>query len=359
MWFKNVYVFQLTRSQYFEQLNLPSLLKSGVFVPCGKTDMKKFGFVSALPDTENLIHSFNNNDFMLLRVQQEEKVIVPDAVERPLKEKVKEIEKNEQRRATKSEKEQLKEDIIFELLPHAQSKYKNTYLYIDVKRGLIVVDSASRSIAEDILALIRKCIGTLPITDYIQGDELSATLKDWICEPKNIPEKFKVGYELKISGLGDEANQASFTNQDLYDETLQVFMNDFQHDVKQLKVDFDEMLSVTLKDDGSLRKIKYFDVLMEQNDDIDSDDRLARIDADLVLFTGEFGRFLDSFISLEVVAEFEIEPFDATSVNEKLSELKEKFEAELLEKGVSITLIANAACDELCTAISPENVDNL
>ncbi len=187
MWFKNAYVFQLTRSQYFEQIDLPALLESCKFVPCGKEEQKKFGLVSALPDTENLVHGFNNNDFMVLRAQQEEKVILPDSIDRPLKKKVAEIEKNEQRRATKKEKEQIKEDIIFELLPHAQSRFKITWLYIDVKRGLIVIDTSTKGTAEDILALIRKGVGTLPVTAYIMGDELSATAKDWLLDPKSVP----------------------------------------------------------------------------------------------------------------------------------------------------------------------------
>jgi recombination associated protein RdgC len=332
MWFKNAYIYQLTRSQYFEQIDLPNLIKSGVFIPCGKTEMTKFGFVSALPGTENLVHGFNN-DFMLLRVQREEKVIVPDAITRPLNERVKIIEENELRGVSKREKEQIKEEIIFELLPHAQSRYKNTHFYIDVKRGLIVIDSANSGAAEDVLSLMRKCIGTLPITCFFMTGKLQDTLKDWISTPNNIPEKIKVGYELKISGLGDEATQATFINQDLYDETLQSFMNDFQHDVKQLNVEFDDMLSVTLKDDGSLRKIKYFDVLMDKNEEIDSDDLLARIDADLVLFTGEFGRFLDSFIDINVVEKVDVQVFDATSINEKLIELKKQIGKIPMEVG--------------------------
>lgn len=336
MWFKNAFIFKLTRSQYFEQIDLETLIKESEFVPCGKTEQTKFGFVSALPDTENLVHSVNNESHMLLRVQHEEKVILPDSINRPLKEACAAIEKNEQRHATKKEKEQIKEDIIFELLPTAQSKFNITWLYIDVQRGLIVINTSSRSTAEDILSLLRKSIGTLPITDYILADDLCATMKDWLMDPKAVPAKYYVGSELKISGIGEEANNATFGNQDLYDDSLQQFMNDFQYDVKHLKVSFDEMLSVTLKDDGSLRSITYWDVLTEQNEDIDSDDLLARIDADFVLFTGEFGRFLDSFKEFEVVDVVALEPFDATSVNEKIIGLKEKFQAELTEIGVTI-----------------------
>ena len=43
--------------------------------------------------------------------------------------------------------------------------------------------------------------------------------------------------------------------------------------------------------------MKFFDVLQEQNDDIDSDDVLAKLDADFALMAGEINRLINDLLS--------------------------------------------------------------
>ena len=43
----------------------------------------------------------------------------------------------------------------------------------------------------------------------------------------------------------------------------------------------------------AIKRIKFFDVLQEQNDDIDKDDITAKIDADFALMAGELNRLIN------------------------------------------------------------------
>ena len=71
------------------------------------------------------------------------------------------------RTPSKKEREQIKEDVIFELLPRAFSRTTVTlHAYINTKENIIVVNTSSRGKAEDVLSLLRKTLGTLPVTKY-------------------------------------------------------------------------------------------------------------------------------------------------------------------------------------------------
>ena len=70
-------------------------------------------------------------------------------------------------------------------------------------------------------------------------------------------------------------------------------------------MEWDESLSFILCDDLAVKRLKFYDVLQEQNDDIDSDDVIARLDADFALMAGELNRFID-----DLLAEFSLKALD-------------------------------------------------
>ena len=317
MWFKNATVFQLTRTNYFEQFSLEKSVKKNAFVPCGKTDIKRVGFVSVLPETEDLIKGFDNNNYMFLRVQLEEKVILPDAMQRPLTERIAQIEQSEFRKVTKREKDQLKEDIIFSLLPTAQSKYIFTCLYIDVKNGLIVIDTKKREKAEDILALLRKSIGLLPVTDFINTEAIQTVLKGWISAPQGIDINFQVGQEIKIVGTGAYINKATFVNQDLYDEDLQQFMGSFDYKIKRLKVEFKDMFSFLFTQDGFITQLEWIDMI-DYRVNIESEALVQSMEAEMVLFTQSMSDFFNGLKTMGIVLHVEKEIFEGRDLEYSL-----------------------------------------
>ena len=64
-----------------------------------------------------------------------------------------------------------------------------------------------------------------------------------------------------------------------------------------MHLEWDESLSFILCDDLAIKRVKFFDVIHEQNDDIDSDDVLAKLDADFALMAGELNRFIVELLS--------------------------------------------------------------
>jgi recombination associated protein RdgC len=309
MWFTNIFIFAFTRPFNWTQEQLEQHLSECLFTPCASTEISHFGFVNALgKHGTSIVHQVN--DSLLICSRKEEKVLPGSVVKDALEEKVNLLEIEQGRGATKKEKEQLKEDIVFELLPRAFSRITDTNAYISPKDNIIVVNSSSRGKAEDLLALLRKALGTLPVTSLEPDIAADETMTDWLAK-KNIGSKFKLGMEAEFNAIGDDGAIAKVKNQDLDSDEVKAHLDADKY-VTKVALEWDESLSFVLNDDLSIKRIRFFDVIQEQNDDIDSDDVLAKLDADFILMAGELNRFIH-----DLLAEFSIKTTDVLEVDGK------------------------------------------
>ena len=64
--------------------------------------------------------------------------------------------------------------------------------------------------------------------------------------------------------------------------------------VTKLALEFDDSMSCMLHDDLSIKRIKFFDVIVEQNDDLDCTDLSCKIHADFTLMAGELNRMISN-----------------------------------------------------------------
>nr|MDN1587813.1 recombination-associated protein RdgC [Escherichia coli] len=67
--------------------------------------------------------------------------------------------------------------------------------------------------------------------------------------------------------------------------------------VTKLALDWQQRVTFTLTDSMTLNRVKFCDGLLDQNDDIDLEDSLARFDADFVLMTGELQALIKQLIT--------------------------------------------------------------
>lgn len=302
MWFKNLYFFAFTKPFKWTEQELEEHLVEHLFTPCASTEMSHFGFVNALGKHGNsVVHTVGGNH--LFCAKKEEKILPAPVIKEMLDEKCAALENEHGRKATKKEKEQFKEDITFELLPRAFSRYSDTHGYINAEHNIIVINTSSRSKAEDFLALLRKALGTLPVTSISPHKAPDELMTDWLTDTQ-LGESFQLGSEAELHALGDDGAVIRVKNQDLQSDEIKVHL-DAEKFVVKLALEWDDAMSCILCDDMAIKRVKFFDVLHEQNDDIDKDDVLARLDADFALMAGELNRFIN-----DLLAEFDIKATD-------------------------------------------------
>lgn len=295
MWFKNIYFFAFTNAFEYNQAELEQALAEQVFYPCAATELKRIGWQQPYDKHSKLLAQPVGNN-ILLRMTSEEKLLPAQVVNEQLQEQTENVEQAQQRPLSRKEKQQLKEDIIFQLLPRAFTRAISTYGYISPTDNLIVINASSRAKAEDFLALLRKSLGSLPITSLSPEAAPDEVMTNWLVN-NSLNGKFELGDSAELVALGDQPETIKVKNINLAsDEVLQhVHAEKY---VNKIALTFDGAISFDLADDLSLKRIRYDDVITEQNDDIDSDDALTRLDADYLLMINELNRLIHSVLAL-------------------------------------------------------------
>ncbi|HAW5894276.1 TPA: recombination-associated protein RdgC, partial [Escherichia coli] len=149
-----------------------------LFTPCGSQDMAKFGFVSPFGDNSEVI-AMHGNGFILVEAKRETKILPPPVIQRAIQEKIEKLEQEQARKLKKTEKDSLKDQVLHSLLPRAFSKFSVIQAIYDGSTKRIYINASARQ-AEDMLALMRKSLGSLPVVPLSVENPIELTLTDWV-----------------------------------------------------------------------------------------------------------------------------------------------------------------------------------
>ena len=286
MWFKNLKIYTLTQSLKLEDDDLQNKLSDQAFRPCGNQDLATMGWSSPLNQGESLYHAANGCYWMTLKKQ--ERLLPASVVNAELAEKVEQIEADTGSPVGKKAQSDLKQEIIHRLLPQAFTKNSFTHGFISTKDNFVIVDAGSDGKAEAFLATLRKALGSLPVVPLARRS-IQADLTLWLKDFK-VPAEIELLQEAELRSTNEDESIVRCKNQDLSADEITHHV-DAGKLVQKIAVEWDETFSAIIQEDGTIKRLKFSDVLKEQNDDIPKDQQLARLDADFALMSAETVRF--------------------------------------------------------------------
>ena len=296
MWFKNIRAYRLTHPFDLTAEALSEKLNQRAFSPCTPSQPLALGWVPPVGDSEDspLAHAAAGR--YLIKLKREEKLLPAAVVRELLDEKIAEIESSQARKVYRKERLSLKDEIIQDCLPRAFSRSSAVHAYIDVAANWIFVDAASASRAEELLNLLRDCAGSFPVVLPQVNNAPLATMTNWLLH-RNLPEDFELGGECELRELGEDGGVVRCRGVDLLSEEVETHLHSGKQ-VARLSLHWDERLSLVLAEDLCLRRLKFADELMKENEDIAEGDESARIDADFALMADAVTSLQDRVIAL-------------------------------------------------------------
>lgn len=203
--FNNVTTFELpTKTSSGEDFVLPmdgelnELLSQMQIFPCGAHETFRQGFVPFSDEQ----YFLTVNEYIYLIYQENTKKIPPSVIRDRLIEAVENIEKTQERKVGRKEKIELKERIVFELLPSIIQSSKRVSVIIDTNNNLVHVGDGSANKSEDVCGAIRKAIGTFPVKHKSNDGRnyIGRKFSNWIVNDlKPLGQEFMLGDSCEIS----------------------------------------------------------------------------------------------------------------------------------------------------------------
>ena len=295
MWFKNLIIYRLSTPIDLTEDELETRLEEFAFRPCTSQEKSKYGWSKPMgKQGESLLHVTDGN--ILLCAKKEDKMLPASVVREALDEKVELIEAETARPVKKKEKDALKEEIEHSLLPRAFSRLGSTFAYIAPSMGLIIVDASSHNKAEDLLALLRKSIGSLAVLPLQSKSLVDQTMTSWLSD-ETPTHPFELLEEAELKSPLENGAIIRCKNQDLICNELKAHIENGMFAVK-VAMQYAESLTFVLSEDMTIKRVKFTDVVTEQKDDQDKDDKAACFDADFAIMAGEFEQFIPALLDV-------------------------------------------------------------
>ena len=281
MWFKNLKLYQLTSNIELSDDELQTQLDSMSFRPCGSQDLATMGWTSPFRNSDMLFHKTDNRIWLVLKKQ--ERILPASVVNNELADKVAQIEKETGSPVPKKQQSDLKQEIVHRLLPQAFTKNGTAHGFISLKDNLVAVDASSDGAAEAFLACVRKCIGSLPVVPFAKSSKQDV-LTSWVLQ--DAPKDVELLDEAEFKSPSEDGATIRCKSQDLDAEEMLAHLQTGML-VQKIAIQWQDRLTCILGEDLSVKRLKFTDVVKEQNEDIPKEEINAKLDADFTLMSAE------------------------------------------------------------------------
>ena len=289
MFFRNLTLFRFSESVAADLERLDEALPEHRLRPVGPMEMATRGFVSPLGrNEEGLTHSVGRNT--MVTVGSEDKLLPSSVVNDELANRVQKIAEEEGRKVGGRERKKIKDDVMNELLPRAFVRSSRMKAYADKKNGWLVLDTLSRKSAENTLSQVREALGSFPAVPLAPEESPRILMTHWVASGE-LPAGLALGDECELRDPATASGAiARCRRQDLDTDEIREHLRTGKQ-VFQLGLVFDDRISFVLGEDLILRKIKFTDVVLDEQAD-SPESAAAEMDANFSLMALEYERLL-------------------------------------------------------------------
>lgn len=293
MWFKNLQVYRFTKPFELSAEQLDEQLQQHSFQPCGSQEVSRYGWVPPLGHQgSEFVHA--GNGYIMICAKKQDKVLPAAVINEMLSDKVATIQTEEGRGVGRKERQTLKEELTFELLPRAFTKSSLQFAYIAVNEGLLVVNASSSSRAEELISYLRDTIGSVPVIPFTANNIPQHTMTEWL-KSARIPDAFELGHECELRDPSDEAAVIRCKHQDLTSSEINNHLQAGMY-ASKLGLSWSGGVEFMLDDQLAIKRLTFTDLIQDKADQVDAQDAAEQFDVDFSIMTLELSALLAALI---------------------------------------------------------------
>lgn len=286
-WFKNLHIFYFEEAITLTAEELQQQFATMTFRPCGAHDWFSQGWIAPIAETADVLaHSSNNCIFFMLCKQ--EKLLPAKTIRDAIANKVNKIELDQSRRVGKREKNDLKEQVVHDLLPRAFTQNTETAAYLDLTHQWLMIDTPSRKKAEEFVSFLRTCVDTLPVVPLMTPQPPVESMTMWL-KNRRPPKPFTFGEDCKL--IAGEGESVTCKQLDLLSTEVQEHLRAGKL-VQQLALQWNDRVAFVLDDKLTIRRIKLLDIIQEQYE------HLADAHSHFAMMTLELAKLLQELLEV-------------------------------------------------------------
>ncbi|MEZ9708755.1 recombination-associated protein RdgC [Vibrio breoganii] len=290
--------YKLNREMDVDFEKLEEQLSEFAFSHCTGTTMQKTGWVSYVPKACGLA-DLREGNLIYLRAATEKRLLPAKVVNREVRRLVEEKEAELSRRLKKTERDEIKEDVLAELVPRAFTDITYVDFFFDIENGLLGFNCASAAKCESTIALLRKTMGSLPCVPFMIEDcdvSPNVFMTKLALGEVSVPGWLVMGDAKVQSYLGDEAAQIVLKKEDMSSDTILALLGENGRAVTSLGVNIEDRIVCSIDEEFTFKSVKFCDDLKSQNEDIPKEDLYGLYKADMLLNHYELTSALNTYL---------------------------------------------------------------
>ena len=254
MWFKQCQAYRLPETP--DAAVLAAALDEHRFAPPCGLDWFTDGFAVPQPFGNELV--FAANKTLGISLKREERVLPGAVIKTVLDEKIAKIEAEEARKVGRKERQELKEQIVDELLPRAFTRASRTdAVLVD---GYLLINQTGNK-AETLLSHLREALGGLRAQPTVTRRSVSELMTEWLLRGE-ADGQFELDDYVALVGAGDMAPEVRIKREDVTAKEVVQHVKCGKR-VVELGLVWRESVVLVLTQDLTLKRLRYLDHLQE------------------------------------------------------------------------------------------------
>lgn len=291
--FKNLIVFRVVSGLPSTPANWESALERTRFVPCSAFQEKSVGWVTPRGQEHGPLLEVVAGHYVM-KLVVESKVVPGAVVKRKVHDQVQDIEQKTGRKPGKKERRDISEDVRQSLLPMAFSKQTSVWVWVDPQACLLVLDCASQSRADEVLAQLQELPG---LTLQLLSTAISprSAMAAWL-QGDAVPDVLHIERECELKATDESKAVVRYSRHSL--ETPEVRQHIAEGKLPtRLALNWNDRVQFVLTEGMQLKKLSFLESVFEEASRAAGDGQDDRFDTDVVIATGELSQLLPDLMA--------------------------------------------------------------